>query len=133
MKKIAIVILASVFSIFLASNFALADNIGVSVADVIEISIKGVISNPKFYDGKKITVEGEVEQVHHTTAFSGDPYTLFRMHDNENNELGVYSKGNLSITEGSKIKVTGVFTKEKSVAFLKFKNVIKAKQVEETS
>ncbi len=131
MKKNALVILASIFIILLFSNFNLADNTEKSGADTIEISIKGVISNPKYYDGKNITIEGEVEKVHHMTYFSGDPYTLLRLHDGEHNKIGVYSKGNLSINEGAKIRVTGIFKKEKGNFLIKFKNVIKAKQVEE--
>ncbi|HEY7535811.1 MAG TPA: hypothetical protein VH878_07680 [Thermodesulfobacteriota bacterium] len=123
MVKKALIIIVSIFVIPILTNITLADN--------TDITIKGVISNPKYYDGKRITVEGKVEQVHHTTSLSGDPYTLFRLHDGDHNEIGVYSKGNLSITEGDKIRVTGIFKKEKRAVFLKFKNVIKAKQVEE--
>jgi len=65
------------------------------------------------------------------TYFSGDPYTLLRLHDGEHNKIGVYSKGKLSINEGAKIRVTGIFKKEKGNFLVKFKNVIKAKQVEE--
>src|SRR6266478_5757593 len=75
------------------------------------ISIKGVVSNPVYYDGKKITVEGEVERVHYTTS-SGDPYTLFRLSDSEHNLIGVFSEGHLPISKGTKVRVTGEFKKE---------------------
>ena len=131
MKRNELAILVSIFTISLFLNFTLADSTEKSGADTIEISIKGVILNPKYYDGKNITIEGEVEKVHHMTYFSGDPYTLLRLHDGEHNKIGVYSKGNLSINEGAKIRVTGIFKKEKGNFLIKFKNVIKAKQVEE--
>jgi hypothetical protein len=94
-----------------------------------EVSIKGVISNPVYYDGKKITVEGEVEKVHYTTS-KGDPYTLFRLSDSDHNLIGVFSEGHLLIFKGTKVRVTGKFKKEEQASWiLKFKNVIEAKQV----
>lgn len=96
----------------------------------VSISIKGVVSNPVYYDGKKITVEGEVEKVHYTTG-DGDPYTLFRLSDSEHNLIGVFSEGHLPIYEGIKVRVTGEFKKEEQATFiLKFKNVIEAERVE---
>lgn len=102
-----------------------------TLADDGPVSIKGVISNPVHYDGKKVTVEGEIEKVHYTTSSSGNPYTLFRLYDSEHNSIGVYSKGRLLISKGTKVRVTGEFKKEKRAVIFKFKNVIKAKQVEE--
>lgn len=101
-----------------------------TLADDGQVSIKGVISNPVHYDGKRVTVEGEIEKVHYTTSSSGNPYTLFRLYDSENNSIGVYSKGRLLISKGTKVRVTGEFKKEKRAVIFKFKNVIKAKQVE---
>lgn len=96
----------------------------------VSISIKGVVSNPVYYDGKKITVEGEVERVHYTTN-DGDPYTLFRLSDSEHNLIGVFSEGHLPIYKGIKVRVTGEFKKEEQATFiLKFKNVIEAERVE---
>jgi len=94
------------------------------------ISIKWVVSNPIYYDGKKITVEGEVERVHYTTS-DGDPYTLFRLSDSEHNLIGVFSEGHLSISKGNRVRVTGEFKKEeRATLILKFKNVIEAERVE---
>ncbi len=128
-KKVAAMF--SVIALMIFTNFSLADNTDITLADSTEETIKNVISNPKYYNGKKITVEGEVEKVHHMTYFTGDPYTLIRLHDDENNEIGVYYKGNLSIAEGSKMRVTGTFKKEKGNFLIKFKNVIKAKKIEQ--
>jgi RecG-like helicase len=94
-----------------------------------QVSIKVVISNPVYYDGKKITVEGEVEKVHYTTS-DGDPYTLFRLSDGDHNLIGVFSEGHLLISKGTKVRVTGEFKKEEQASWiLKFKNVIEAKQI----
>ncbi|HSE83842.1 MAG TPA: hypothetical protein VLB01_04790 [Thermodesulfobacteriota bacterium] len=99
-------------------------------ADDSQSVIEVIVSNPGQYDGKEVTVEGEVEKVHHTKSFSGDPYTLFRLEDNEDNEVGVYTKGHLDISKGAKVRVMGKFSKEKKYVIYKFKNVIKAKEVE---
>jgi cytochrome c-type biogenesis protein CcmE len=101
------------------------------LTDNIESSIEKIISNPIFYDGKDVVVEGEVEKIKRTASSSGNPYTLFKINDDEHNSVGVYFKGYLPITEGDKVKVMGEFKKEKRYAIFKFKNVIKAKQVEE--
>jgi len=96
----------------------------------VSISIKGVVSNPVYYDGKKITVEGEVERVHYTTS-GGGPYTLFRLSDSEHNLIGVFLEGHLPISIGTKVRVTGEFKKEEQVTLIfKFKNVIEAERVE---
>jgi hypothetical protein len=95
-----------------------------------ESSIERVISNPVYYDGKEVVVEGEVEEIKYTTSSSGNHYTLFKLNDEEENSVGVYTKGRLPISEGNKVRVMGKFKKEKRYAIFKFKNVIKAKEVE---
>ncbi|MGE5444809.1 MAG: hypothetical protein ACM3SR_09440, partial [Ignavibacteriales bacterium] len=91
----------------------------------------GLVSDPDHYDGKKVAVEGGVKEVHYTTSSSGNPYTLFKLYDGDRNELGVYYKGHIPISKGSRVRVIGKFSKEKRVAFfLRFKNIIKANQVE---
>lgn len=111
--------------------------VGVVFADDSQSIIEAIVSNPGQYDGKVVTVEGEVEKVRHTKSFSGDSYTLFRLEDNEDNlednednEVGVYTKGHLKISRGAKVRVMGKFSKEKKYVIYKFKNVIKAKEVE---
>ncbi len=99
-------------------------------ADDEQFSIKELISDPVYYDGKEITVEGEVEKIHYTTT-NGAPYTLFRIYDSEQNLIGVYSKGYMPISQGTKVRVMGEFKKEKRVMIFKFKNIIKAHRVEE--
>jgi cytochrome c-type biogenesis protein CcmE len=107
--------------------FILAD---MDYTDYVQISIEGLVSDPDHYDGRRVTVEGGVQEVHYTTS-SSSPYTLFKLHDGDHNEVGVYYKGHLPISKGNRVRVIGKFSKEKRVAFfLKFKNIIKANQVE---
>ena len=97
-----------------------------------ESAIERIVSNPINYDGKEVVVEGQVKKIKYTTSSSGDPYTLFKLHDGDESTVGVYTKGRIQISEGSKVRVMGKFNKEKRYAIFKFKNVIKAKGVEKT-
>ena len=97
-----------------------------------ESTIERIVSNPINYDGKEVVVEGQVKKIKYTTSSSGAPYTLFKLHDGDESTVGVYTKGRIEITEGSKVRVMGKFNKEKRYAIFKFKNVIKAKGVEKT-
>lgn len=123
------IILILTFTCFIYLQFTALANM--DYTDYTKIPIKGLISDPKYYDGKKVTVEGGVKEVHYTTSKSGNPYTLFKLYDSDHNEVGVYYKGHLQISRGNKVRVMGKFSKEKRATFfLKFKNIIKANQVE---
>jgi hypothetical protein len=109
-------------------SFALADT---DYTDYAKIPIRGLVSDPAYYDGKQVTVEGGVKDIRYTTSSSGNPYTLFKLYDGDNNEVGVYYKGHIPISKGNIVRVLGKFSKEKRAAFfLKFKNIINAHQVE---
>jgi hypothetical protein len=109
-------------------SFALADT---DYLDYAKIPISELVSDPAYYDGKQVTVEGGVKELRFTTSGSGNPYTLFKLYDGEDNEVGVYYKGHITISKGNKVRVLGKFSKEKRAAFFfKFKNIIKAHQVE---
>lgn len=101
-------------------------------ADDLDSEIERIVSNPVYYDGREVVVEGEVKKIKYTTSSSGNPYTLFNLLDDEENSVGVYSKGRIPIFKGAKVRVIGKFKKEKRYAIFKFKNVIKAKEVEKT-
>ncbi|MER3447389.1 MAG: hypothetical protein C4291_11370 [Candidatus Dadabacteria bacterium] len=122
-------ILILTFTVFIYLQFTAFAN--TDYTDYIQIPIKGLVSDPAYYDGKKIEVEGGVKEVRYTKSNSGNPYTLFKLYDGDQNEVGVYYKGHLPISKGNKVRVMGKFSKEKRVAFfLKFRNIIKANQVE---
>jgi hypothetical protein len=124
MTKIFLALIA-VGAVFLLSS-------GFVKANDQESAIEKIVSNPVNYDGKEVVVEGEVKKIKYTTSISGDPYTLFKLHDGDESTVGVYTKGRIQISEGSKVRVMGKFNKEKRYAIFKFKNVIKAKGVEKT-
>lgn len=100
-------------------------------SQVIEVSIKDVVSNPGEYNGKKVTLEGKVTKVDYRNSSKGEPFTVFRLKDSENNEVGVYVEDErLPLSKGDRVRIMGKFWKEKSYFLYKIKNVIKARTVD---
>ena len=98
---------------------------------VLEVSIKDVVSKPGQYNGKKVALEGKVTKVDYRNSSKGEPFTVFKLVDTENNEVGVYVEDErLPISKGDRVKIMGRFWKEKSYFLFKIKNVIKARTVD---
>ena len=98
---------------------------------VLEVSIKDVVSNPGEYNGKRVSLEGKVAKVDYRNSSKGEPFTIFRLKDSENNEVGVYFEDQcLPLSKGDRVKIMGRFWKEKSYFLYKIKNVIKARTVD---
>jgi hypothetical protein len=98
---------------------------------VLEVRIKDVVSNPGEYNGKKVSLEGKVAKVDYRKSSKGEPFTIFKLKDAENNEVGVYYEDErLPISKGDTVKIMGRFWKEKSYFLYKIKNVIKARTVD---
>src|SRR3990167_10890482 len=57
---------------------------------VLEVQIKDVVSNPGEYNGKKVALESKVAKVDYRNSTKGEPFTVFKLKDSENNEVGVY-------------------------------------------
>jgi hypothetical protein len=98
---------------------------------VLEVSIKDVVSNPGEYNGKRVSLEGKVAKVDYRNSSKGEPFTIFKLKDPENNEVGVYFEDQrLPLSKGDRVKIVGRFWKEKSYFLYKIKNVIKARTVD---
>ena len=98
---------------------------------VLEVQIKDVVSNPGEYNGKKVSLEGKVAKVDYRKSSKGEPFTIFKLKDSENNEVGVYFEDErLPISKGDKVRIMGRFWKEKGYFLYKIKNVIKARTVD---
>ena len=98
---------------------------------VLEVQIKDVVSNPGEYNGKKVALEGKVAKVDYRKSTKGEPFTIFKLKDSENNEVGVYFEDErLPLSKGDRVKIMGRFWKEKSYFLYKIKNVIKARTVD---
>ena len=98
---------------------------------VLEVNIKDVVSNPGEYNGKKVALEGKVAKVDYRNSSKGEAFTIFKLKDSENNEVGVYFEDQrLPLSKGDRVKIMGRFWKEKSYFLYKIKNVIKARTVD---
>ncbi len=98
---------------------------------VLEVLIKDVVSNPGEYNGKRVALEGKVAKVDYRNSAKGELFTVFKLKDSENNEVGVYFEDErLPISKGDRVKIMGRFWKEKSYFLYKIKNVIKARTVD---
>lgn len=135
MKKVKRAVLLLLILTFSAQT-ALADvddkqSSGVQPDEVISVEIEDVVSNPREYNEKKVTLEGVVKKVDYTTSSKGEPFTVFKLKDSNGNEVGVYYEDeHLPINKGDTVRIMGKFWKEKKYILYKVKNVIKARTVE---
>ena len=73
-------------------------------------------------------LEGEVKEYKYTTSSKGEPFTLFKLVDNENNEVRVYYEDkHLPFSKGDQVRISGRYRKHKRYLLFKIKNVIKAR------
>lgn len=126
------ILVTTVISTFLSSIlfFAYISQAQDVPLPVLEATIEKVVSYPNEYEGKKITLEGEVSRLKFTKSFTGKPYTLFELVDPAKNMINVYAEGHLDIEKGKKLRILGKFSTEKNYLLFKFKNVVKAKTFE---
>jgi len=98
---------------------------------IYPVQIKQVVANPREYNDKKVSLEGEVVKVKYTRSSKDEPFTIFRLKDGDDNIVNVYYEDkHLPISKGDKVKIMGRFKKQKSYFLYKIKNVIKARTVE---
>lgn len=99
--------------------------------EILSVDIAEVVSDPKQYDGIKVTLEGKVKKVKYTKSSKGEDFTVFELRDPEGNKVGVYYEDeHLPIEKGDTVRIMGKFRKQKKYFLYKVKNVIKARTVE---
>ena len=97
----------------------------------LSVNISEVVSDPKQYEGVKVTLEGVVKKVKYTKSSKGEDFTVFELKDTDGNKVGVYYEDeHLPIKKGDTVRISGKFRKEKKYFLYKVKNVIKARTVE---
>ena len=97
----------------------------------LSVNISEVVSDPKQYEGVKVTLEGVVNKVKYTKSSKGEDFTVFELKDTDGNKVGVYYEDeHLPIKKGDTVRISGKFRKEKKYFLYKVKNVIKARTVE---
>ncbi len=132
MKRTLVILLLLSFpfqAVFGQSGNSLVPNN--ATEEIISSNIAEVVSEPKQYDGRKVTLEGVVKKVKYTKSSKGEDFTVFELKDSQGNKLGVYYEDeHLPIEKGDTVRITGKFRKEKKYFLYKVKNVIKARTVE---
>ncbi len=137
-KKIIYILMASALLLLCVFHTpeGVADGTASQVKEVkdeqiLSVRIEDVVSDPGEYNGKKVTLEGKVVKVDYTKSSRGEPFTIFKLKDSDDNEVNVYYEDeHLPISKGDKVKIMGRFRKEKNYFLYKIKNVIKARTVE---
>lgn len=95
-----------------------------------DLTIKQIIESPKEFHRDIVTVEGEITELEYKQLFTGRKFTLFVLHDGDSGKLKVYARGFIEqVGQGSHIRITGRYSKEKSFFLKKFKNVMKARKI----
>lgn len=92
-------------------------------------TVSAIAADSHKFDGKEVCVEGSVSDPY-LSSRTGNSYTTFVLYDDNGKSLSVYFLGTLSIKEGDKVKVTGIYEVKKIVLKYTFYNEIEAISVE---
>ena len=134
-KSILILIIIVFISIFIITNVYSEETKYRTYTDIgplekTELTISEVISDPNKFHREIITVEGEISKIEYKKLITGKRFTLFKLEDKQGNKFKVYARGYIKeLKNGSKIRIYGRYSKEKSFFFSKYKNVMKARKI----
>lgn len=99
-------------------------------SDFKPVTMSELVSNPDRYNKERVKLVGEVTEVKYTESGKGEPFTLFKLKDENDNEVRVYYEDeHLPLSPGDEVRIMGRYKKEKSYLLYKIKNVIKARYV----
>ncbi len=90
--------------------------------------IARLLKNKGLYDGRKVTLQGRVENLQFRFSQRGNPYTIFRLRDRAA-RVRVYMRTHPTIAEGDSVQVSGTYHKERKVGRFTYRNEIEADQV----
>ncbi len=96
-------------------------------AQPIKTTIAEILANPDTFDGKMVLVEGKVEAIKEKISRKGNPYTTFRIFQ-ENKSLAVHGFGKLSLKDGDSVKVVGRYQIMKQSGQFTFYNEIETSE-----
>lgn len=89
------------------------------------VSVKELLKDAKNYDKKEVTVSGAVLEFKQRTSRVGNKYFTFKLKEGDQT-INVYSQGAFDgeLKDEAKVEVTGIYTVEKKLGDLVFKNEI---------
>ncbi len=93
------------------------------------VSVEDIVRDPDRYDGRMVVVVGNINSYRERVSRRGNPYTTFRLEDG-GFSVAVFVWGHQGLSNGKRVRVTGMFQKVKRVGQYTFYNEISADQVE---
>jgi Putative peptidoglycan binding domain len=96
-----------------------------------EVAVHDLVRNPSVFDGKEVTLSGTVSALVTKTSHRGNVYTTFKLSDG-GDAVTVFSWGRLSVHDGDRVEVRGIFQQVKQVGPYTFHNEIQASSVRAT-
>jgi cytochrome c-type biogenesis protein CcmE len=91
-----------------------------------KVAIADLLNKTDDFDKKTVLVVGKVDNFKAKVSKAGNPYFTFKLLDDKDNKLSIYSHGKLEkdLEDGQKVEVTGMFKKESKVGSNTFKNEV---------
>jgi hypothetical protein len=110
-SKFAVIAVATLATIALAAD---------------KVTIADLLKKTDDFDKKAVSIIGKVDNFKAKTSKAGNAYFTFKLLDEKDNKLSIYSRGKLDkdLADGQKVEVTGYFKKESKVGSNTFKNEV---------
>ncbi len=102
---------------------------GLSVCLAMDTTAEKIVTQKDSYDGKEVSVKGIVSNPKFKTANVKDSYTTFILVGESGGRINVFIWGNLKLRPGQKVQVTGVYRKVRRTARRNYYNEIEASEV----
>jgi hypothetical protein len=96
-----------------------------------EVTVHGLITNPKSFDHQTVTLQGTATSVKETMSRSGNDYTTFKLQDPDGSDgVNIFAWGHYpTLTNGDHVRVDGIFETEHHQGQYTFYNEVEATKV----
>lgn len=118
----------------MSSRFLLAIFGGTAIAALAfcaPIKVADLIKSADKHNNKPVEVVGKIEKFEQRTSKAGNKYFVFKMKEG-GSELNVYGRGEpkTPVKDGDKVKINGIFRKEKKLKNFTVKNEVDVTKVD---
>ncbi|MCW5937387.1 MAG: hypothetical protein KIT11_08790 [Fimbriimonadaceae bacterium] len=102
-------------------------------ATVQGVPVSRLLADAAAYDGKAVSVSGQVGDLEQKTSKKGNKYTVFKLASGKES-VSVYMQGwpEPALKQGDSVNATGVFERERKVGSFTVKNQLDATKVKGT-
>jgi len=95
------------------------------------VPIEEIFIDRDKYHREIIVIEGKLSKLEYKSLIGGKKFTLFIVENEDGKRIKVYARGTVEgLEEDSDIRVHGRYSKSKKFGFNKFKNVMKAREIQ---